>query len=310
MKTMLASIIALMVLVSCTQAPISGIDYFSGKDNMPPKLIKAETSAADQVVLSFSEPVVSVGKPSCASSVQSRENLLIISLFSKLDTAQSLRLCGRVKDRSGNTLGYEITVYGMNSRIPGILINEFTTVSTPSNPSRTELLVTEEGNTAGLCLYDGTPQSWEKRVVLDAWDVKAGDFIVIWWTARLPDNVAPRSGNVINIACGKDEKLPSYSGVLCLARSPGSTAAILDAAVWAKASGSAYEGLGNKANLERASYLQRQGQWLGAVSAQSAIDSEKASATKPFYRTGKDTNTKADWCLGKAGSLSFGRPNP
>lgn len=73
MKTMLASIIALMVLVSCTQAPISGIDYFSGKDNMPPKLIKAETSAADQVVLSFSEPVVSVGKPSCASSVQSRK---------------------------------------------------------------------------------------------------------------------------------------------------------------------------------------------------------------------------------------------
>ena len=90
-----------------------------------------------------------------------------------------------IKDNAGNsTLAHE-TVYGFNDNVPLLLINEFTTEGSKTNPDKVEIVALSDGNLSGIALQQGGVTSYSKRILFPNLNVKKGDFIIIHW-APLP----------------------------------------------------------------------------------------------------------------------------
>lgn len=77
----------------------------------------------------------------------------------------------------------EITLTGVNPRLPAALINEFTTKGNARHPDRTEILFLSEGSALGLTLTDG-----REEFVFPEKEVAAGDIYVHTWKDGLSMN--------------------------------------------------------------------------------------------------------------------------
>ena len=71
------------------------------------------------------------------------------------------------------------TFYGFNPNVPRLLINEFITQGTTDHPDIVELKVLTGGNMGGVVLYQGTPGSFDDRLVFPSLAGDTGEFIVV-----------------------------------------------------------------------------------------------------------------------------------
>ena len=168
----LCPLIILLLLVSCgcEQSPASLHNLFSQTDSTPPKLLHYEAISSKVVLLTFDEPLddnsvsmqCNTKEP---SSVSVSSETVTICLEEELVLGQGVPLQGRVSDTRGNSLRFSLTLWARNQNPPTLLINEFTTKGSETNPDRVELLVTSRGNLAGITLYAGRDGEYSDRYI-------------------------------------------------------------------------------------------------------------------------------------------------
>jgi len=69
------------------------------------------------------------------------------------------------QDSHGNSASFAAQFYGFNSRVPRLLINEFTPRGSGNHPDLVELKALSAGNMGGVVFFLGTPDSYDARLV-------------------------------------------------------------------------------------------------------------------------------------------------
>ncbi|MCF0262400.1 MAG: hypothetical protein HUK23_05780 [Sphaerochaetaceae bacterium] len=300
----LLSVLLLFVLLGCSQEQNIGeiVNSLAGKDYETPTLVSVNSASSQIVMLEFSEPVKIYGSSFEPFVARSDGKYVYVTLNSSLQPGTQSKISGRVSDYSGNTTGFSVNVWGFNPLMPKLLINELTTKGTDKSPCRTELKVLEDGNVNGLTLYCGIPDDNDCKFVFGDVDVKKGDFIVVWWTEKIPDNA---DANCLNFCAQSSERPATNNGAQVLCDTPSLGAHILDAVLYSNFSAS-HEGYGTKAASQRASWVISAGAWEGI-----AIDSTSSTATRSMSRNlnGQDTNKCNDWFVTVTSGATFGLDN-
>ncbi|WP_319559960.1 hypothetical protein [Marispirochaeta sp.] len=232
-----------------------------------------------------------------------------------------------VKDRAGNSQQLLVRCYGYNPRVPGMLINEFTTRGSSTHPDVVELLVLEDGNLAGACLYEGTSENWEQRMVFPDCEVLSGEFLLVHFKPQgIPEELNETAA--VNLSGGLDAHpeardfwvdqgsgLSGNNGVIALYRDP--FGAIMDAVLYSNrtsASDERYRGFGSAKVMERADTLADLSAWTGEslpLCPEDAVNPDYSTATRSLCRSvdSIDTGSKGDWHTVPTGGYSFGAVN-
>lgn len=298
-------ILLLLVGCGCEQPPVSLNNLFSQTDSTPPTLLHYEAVSKQVVLLTFDEPLDSdsvsiLCNTKEPSSVSVSSETVTISLEEELVLGQGVPLQGRVSDLRGNSLRFSLTLWARNQNPPTLLINEFTTKGSETNPDRVELLVTSRGNLAGITLYAGRDGVYSDRYIFPDRMVERGAHLVIFFSK------SPAEGSVSSeLQAG----LSSNNGCLTLARSPEWESLLLDAVVWGNHTTTTHEGFGSADLAKSVSFLAQRNQW-NSPKSEGSIDSTESTATRSFCRDkGKDTNSKEDWYICATKEASFGSAN-
>ena len=299
--------VLLLVVLSCRTEPALSeiVNVFSGKDCLAPVMLSVRSESGSIIRLEFDEPVKVFGKSFEPASARADGRYVYVSLPGSLPAGEESQVSGRVKDYSGNSVGFSVSAWGLNPRLPEILINEFTTKGTAKSPPRTELRVLENGNLSGMVLYAGIPDDYDGSVMMGDIEVMEDDLIVIWWAEILPEGVVKREPGVWNICSESAGKPSSNNGTFVLCESPSAGAAVTDAVVYSNF-GQSHEGFGTKTALERARWVAETGAWTG-----DAVDTGASTATRSVCRypqTG-DSDCSSDWFVTVTSGATFGAAN-
>lgn len=305
--------------ISCTDEPSPLIDMFTGMDSSPPCLMAAAAVGSSDVSLRFSEKVeaasarISIDGISSKAITQADEFSLIAHGETVLPPGSKRWVSFLVEDTSGNALWARVPVWGINTHAARLLITEFTTKGTESQPDRVELRVLEGGDLAGLTLADGLEGNWKDRCILPPYSVQAGDFIVVYFQKSARDKLPE---GTISFESEKLLGLSGSNGMLILTSSPAETADILDCALYASHTKSAH-GFGSQEVYEQAGILVQRKAWKQTSSGKEqldsswAIDSTASTSTRSFCRreTLTDSDTREDWYVCVTKGASFGSIN-
>lgn len=301
------AVVLLLVILSCRTEPglPEIVNVFTGGDCLAPVLLSVRSESGSIIRLEFDEPVKVYGKLFEPSSARADGRYVYVSLSRSLPPGEKSLVSGRVKDYSGNSVGFSISVWGLNPRLPEMIINEFTTKGTAKSPPRTELRILESGNLCGIALYAGIPDDYDGYVMLGDIEVNKDDLVVIWWTENLPEGVVKREQGVWNICSGSAGKPSTNNGVFVLCESPSPGAVVLDAVVYSNFSQS-HEGFGTKTALERARWVTETGAWEG-----EAVDTSASTATRSVcrYAEAGDSDSDSDWFVTVTSGSTFGAAN-
>ena len=287
-------------------------------DLIPPLLLGIRTTGPEQLELLFDEP------PLCrleelriepaldARSVQSQDCRLLVEIATQVP-GLAYQLEAVVEDAAGNGLHFLARFYGFNGDLPSLVINEFTTRGTGNHPDAVELRVMEGGNMGGVVLYEGTPGNHDDRLVFPAFQVAAGDFLIIHFKAQgIPEEIDETEAK--DLSGGLDASDQAYdfwlpegagisgnNGVISLYARPGG--GILDGVLYSdrtSESDEQYGGFGTLDSMERAQELVADGGWLingERVRPEDAVSPEGSTGTRSICRSSSsaDTDTATDW---------------
>ncbi|HCS37013.1 MAG TPA: hypothetical protein DIW48_10095 [Sphaerochaeta sp.] len=288
-------------------------NVLAGTDHQGPVLMETEATGTytatyrfDEMVFCSSDDFRIGSDGNSIQSVTTFEEELKLIFDRPLVPGSRIVVEGRVSDQFGNTLTFTAGVWGFNERLPAVLINEFTTKGSASNPDRIELLVLSDGNLAGLTLYDGLSESFDSECILPSYEVNTGDRVVIEYSEGL------RQEHPIEF-CGGPVGLGANNGVISLYDSPDGS--MIDAVLYSNRTSSSdtnYGGFGTSKVQQRALLLEESGQWDAyPIVPEAGIDSTYSTATRSFCRTedAPDTDTRNDWHIVPTSKASFGYPN-
>ena len=318
-----------LLLAAC--GPLADLREKLEPDLNPPALLGFRVRQ-ERLELFFDEP------PLCASEDVRLPPPLELAECSIEDTRVLLSLAGQVPgqkytveltvaDKRGNSLSLAVELYGYNPRCPGLLINEFTPRGSSTHPDLIELKVLEPGDMAGLTLHQGTPSSWDARLVFPPLAVERGGFILVHCKPQgIPEELDETASK--EQSEGLDASPTAYdfwiqggtglggnNGVLSLYDRPGGS--ILDGVLYSNrtsASDTQYRGVGSTENLARAEELVREGGWVAggeSVRPEDAVDPEESTATRSLCRSSSsaDTDSAADWHTVPTRGSTFGAEN-
>jgi len=232
-----------------------------------------------------------------------------------------------VKDLAGNSQQLLVRCFGHNPRVPAMLINEFTTRGSSSHPDMIEILVLEDGNLAGACLYEGTSENWEQRIIFPDCEVQSGEFMIVHFK---PEGIPEEQNETseVNLSGGLDacpdardfwvelgSGLSGNNGVISLYGDPFGD--IMDAVLYSNRTSSSdedYRGFGSAKVMLRADYLSDMGAWTGdslPLRPEDAVNSDESTATRSLCRSANslDGNSREDWHTVPTGGYSFGYVN-
>ncbi len=260
------------------------------------------------------------------ASVQAEANRLCLTCPGQA-AGQRYVLEIEVADARGNLLELAVELYGYNPAAPRLLINEFTTQGSDTHPDLVELFAAGGGDMAGLALYQGTAGSWVDRLVFPAFEVRAGDYILVHFKPQgLPEEVdepgdPALSGGLDASPAAYDFWVPGgtglsgNNGVLSLYDRPGG--ALHDGVLYSNrtsTSDTLYRGFGSADTLARAEELLREGGWLAAEEAvrpEDAVNPDSSTATRSLCRSSASTDSDAadDWHVVPTRGSTFGTVN-
>lgn len=303
-----------------------------GADLTPPVLLASGSPDSHSFMLEFNEPVAeavleALIPPIDGTVLEIDDALLHVSTPLPQEPGREYALDLVVKDARGNSQQLLVRCYGHNPRIPAMLINEFTPQGGGNHPDMVELIVLEDGNLAGACLYEGVCDNYAQRMLFPSCEVNKGEYIVVHFK---PEGIESEideteaidvSGGLDASPEGRDFWVPEGSGlsgnngVLALYRDPFGE--ILDAVVYSNrtsASDDTYRGFGSAAMLAKVDAAADAGAWVGEglpLRPEDAVDPEESTATRSICRGSDcaDSDSKEDWHIVPTSSLSFGGVN-
>jgi len=304
----------------------------TGADLTPPVLTAAGALNENSFALEFSEAlgevfIEGIVPPLGEVSVEIDSAILGIHTGDLQLPGKEYVLDLLVKDKAGNSQQLLVHCFGFNPRVPDMLINEFTTRGSSTHPDMVELLVLEDGNLAGACLYEGTSDDWEQRIVFPDCEVRAGEFMIIHFKPQgIPEELNETAE--INLSGGLDacpdardfwvdagSGLSGNNGVISLYRDPFGD--IMDAVLYSNrtsASDENYRGFGSAKVMLRADCISALGAWTGdslPLRPEDAVNPDESTATRSLCRSADslDSNRREDWHTVPTGGYSFGYAN-
>ena len=232
-----------------------------------------------------------------------------------------------VEDTAGNRSSLLVSVYGLNTDLPAVLINEFVCEASGNHGDWVELLIVEDGNLGGMTLYEGTPQDWDSRKVLPPVGVHAGDRVIVHFkpqgTADEIDEISdPSAGGgrnthpeAFDFWVDGGDGIPNTTGGLVLTEAPEGE--IVDAVLYTTKRYEAADdlrGFGLAGQLELFETVSAAGAWQVAgsiVVPDDGVDPETSTSTRSINREpgAPDTDAAADWYVGPTSSASPGVEN-
>jgi hypothetical protein len=231
------------------------------------------------------------------------------------------------EDAKGNRASFMADFYGYNGRVPGLLINEFTPQGSGNHPDLVELKALTAGDMGGVVLYQGTPASFDSKIVFPPFEAAEGAFILVHWkpsgdpaeVSETEDMAASKgfdaSDSAWDLWVADGKGLSGNNGVLSLYDRPGGKC--LDGVLYSNRtsqSDESYRGFGSAETLTRAEELVQAGGWKPAgtrVSPEDAVNPDGSTGTRSICRQSHavDTNSPEDWHIVPTRKASFGAEN-
>ncbi len=324
-------IILIIIISSC--GPLEDYRQFTDRDIQAPMFISMGTLDSRTLELQFSEelspepdyiffdPAVEI------TTITVDKNEIQILFANDLEPGGLLKIEISVTDLSGNSLTLISDFYGFNSNLPDLIINEFTCQGSATNPDKVELKVLTDGNTAGICIYEGVDTEWAQRKVLPSIDVYADDYIIIHFkpsgTAEEIDETenTDTSGG-LNVHPGAwdlwveaGSGLSGNNGTITLFTNPRGS--LIDGVLYSNrtsVSDEKYRGFGSTVMMNKADRLYELGGWNAEedlIAPEDAINPEDSTATRSMCRESvySDNNDTTDWHIVPTSTASFGETN-
>ncbi len=238
---------------------------------------------------------------------------LVLRVSQSFDPGAEYAIDAEVRDRAGNISAFVARFYGLNPRLPPVLINEIVCEGSGSRPDFVELRVLEPGNLGGLSISEGGPRTWDSRFVFPQIEVAADDYVIVHWKpsgdgdeiTEIDDrgesggtNAHPDAWDVW-VAGG--DGIPNSTGGLTLSAWPGGP--LLDAFLYTTKryeADSDKRGFGLSSQLDIFEEIVAAGGWVISgdfVIPDDGFDPEDSTATRSINRrsTGEDSNHPSDW---------------
>jgi hypothetical protein len=339
-----------IVFISC--APLPPIPFITDADVAPPVVTDLSLNDPRTLEVTVNEAVELVSGPLHSEGIEVSDvdvgSRSVRFHFTEAPSAEhEHHVEAQIADEAGNHLRFVARFYGLNALLPAMVINELTTQGSGGHPDLVELRALTDGNLAGACLYEGTPENWEQRLIFPPLDVRAGDYVVVHFKPEgIPEEIdevtAPdASGGKDACSTAWDFWVPDGSGlsgnngVISLCRNP--LGGYIDAVLYSNRTSDSderYRGFGSRDVMERADALAAAGAWLpsgsdvapGAspgptpepvqpgrppLAPEDAVDPEPSTATRSMARSSsaEDTNRASDWHITPTRGLTAGETN-
>jgi hypothetical protein len=301
-------------------------------DLHPPLVQEVSAVAPGQISLVFDEDAVlapdqtRISPPLAIHDVSGFARRVVISGETQVP-GRRYTLQAEAKDARGNSASFIADFYGYNGRVPRVLINELTPRGSGNHPDLVELKTLTAGNLGGVVLYQGTPGSYDARVVLPALEAGPGAFIVIHFKptgdpAEVNESTdigasggLDSSDTAWDLWASGDKGLAGNNGVLSLYERPGGRC--LDGVLYSNRTSESeerYRGFGSEEMLARAEELVKDGGWKPAgprVSPEDAVSPEGSTGTRSICRASgsADTDQRDDWHIVPSRKATFGTDN-
>jgi len=329
-RSLLSALFGCVLLASCGPVP----DSRSGKevDLHPPTIESVWSAAPGELRIRFDEeaslvPEKSRISPALAVKAATGPAQEIVMQVDEQSPGCEYTLEGEAHDASGNTASFLATFYGFNPRVPRLVINEFITQGTTDHPDMLEIRVLSAGDMGGVVLYQGTPGSFDDRLVFPSFAVRNGEFIIVHFKPsgdgteinETSDKAA--SGGIDACPAAFDFWVPGgrglagNNGVLSAYQRPGGN--LIDGILYsnrASTSDEKYCGFGSAAMLARAEELVRDKGWTAdgsRISPEDAVNPAGSTSTRSVCRSSDsaDTDSAADWHVVPMKKASWGQVN-
>ncbi|MAG13065.1 MAG: hypothetical protein CMN78_00530 [Spirochaetales bacterium] len=313
--------------------PFPDVRAIAAGDIEPPILLVTEAVGPRSVELIFDEPIVLIEKSTLLAPTIPVSSVLCTETVIRYDFATDLMPGARyllesiVKDSKHNQMKFITVFYGYNGRAPDLVINEFITQGSKSHPDLVELFVLSDGNLAGLCLFEGTPERFTDRFIFPSVEVKRGDYILVHFKPAGEEDELDEthkretSGGTDAHPGAWDFWVPAgnglsgNNGVISLYTSPNGN--LIDGVLYSNrtsASDDKYRGFGTKATMQNADRLFSDGGWKAAgelVTPEDAINPDDSTATRSICRSSNsdDTDSRWDWHTVPTRGSTFGSGN-
>ncbi len=253
------------------------------------------------------------------------ENLITINFDNSLIPGKQYRSEFRIEDKNGNSLSFITNFYGYNPIKPKIIINEFITKGSKTNPNKIELYVKKGGNLAGLTLFNGTKNNYDSIYIFPSIDVVTGEYIVI---RTISDNYPEPFIEILDLNINHDKKfiegirdlridnfkLSGTNGVISLYSDPYGD--IIDAVIYSKNHNDdtkRYRNFGLSKTLSRVDEISSENAWIGdyeTLFPDDVIYSGSSTSTRSLNRLKfRDNDTNDDWITVQTREASFGFNN-
>ena len=321
----------LLLLVSCS--PLIDYRQLLERDMQPPAFLGIDVESPEIVYILFSENLsaetgdtfIVPEPPSYTTSTDGSQ--VTLTFADNLVPGEAYKIKTTVKDSSGNTMTLIQTFYGFNPDIPKVVINEFTTQGSSSNPDRVEIAVLSEGNTAGMVLYEGIDTDWSQRKVFPPLSVVSGDYIVVHFkstgdpgeidelTSKTESGGIRAEDDAWDFWVDGGTGLSGNNGTISLFTAPYGSC--IDGVLYSNRTSESdekYRGFGSTHVMDEADRLQKLSGWesAGSLTApEDGINPDDSTATRSMCRSSGsiDTNRKSDWHIVPTSTSSFGRKN-
>lgn len=321
----------LTVIAGCT--PLEDYRQFIVRDIIPPMFISMGTPDSKTLEIQFSEELSSGPDylyidPDVEISSVTVENDKIQVLFEQdLEPGSLLKIEISVSDLAGNSLTVISDFYGFNPNLPELKINEFTCQGSATNPDKVELRVLSDGNTAGICIYEGVDTEWAQRKILPSIDVIENDYIIIHFKPQgIPEEVDETQDKDISgglnvhpaawdLWLDSGTGLSGNNGTITVFSNPRGI--FLDGILYSNRTSSSdenYRGFGSTTMRTKADRLFELGGWIAAgelIAPEDAINPDDSTATRSMCRKAVfvDNNDSLDWHIVPTSTASFGDVN-
>jgi len=313
--------------------PLEDFRQFTERDIQAPVFISMGTQSPDTLELQFSEEISQkidhlYFNPNLDISVLDIQNTrLKIQFTNSLEPGFMYKIEVSVSDIAGNSLTVLSNFFGYNSNLPDITINEFTCQGSSSNPDKVELKVLSDGNTAGMCIYEGIDTIWSQKKILPPIDVLKDEYLIIHFkpqgiTEEIDETVSKDISGGLNTSSDAwdlwvegGSGLSGNNGTITVFSNP--MGILIDGLIYSNRTSSSddkYRGFGSTSTMYKADRLVELGAWIAdsdLISPEDAINPEDSTATRSICRNSVflDTNQAADWHIVPTSTSSFGKIN-
>ncbi len=324
---------ALFVALAAGCGPIPDYRILTEGDQAPPVFLGAECTDRRTLVLRFDEPVRPIkGTITIAPELQVAEvfaegTAIVVVVATDQKVGQEYTIEAAAEDLRKNSITLLCHLYGFNPDVPRLVINEFITQGADTHPDMVELYVMGRGNTAGLCICEGSRDHWQERFIFPAISVEAGDYLLVHWKPQgIPGEInetADKSASMgydaspaaYDLWVPAGDGLSGNNGALAVYASPGGR--LLDAVIYSNrtsASDDTYDGFGSREVLLQATQIVEEGGWKYAgekVAPEDAVNPANSTATRSICRSSQsvDTDASADWHIVPTKGSTFGGAN-